>query len=231
MRGSGSLKRVLSKLQQGLKSFQAWQTVESPSKLTHVFVAKGFNSLESVGWRPPFCTMWALHGLLAYPHDMAAGFPRAMIHLTETETQRERGTGVAGHRSKLQCLLGYRLRIIDFMLFSGSESLKLPHTQGEGKLNATEWKIKECVDIVSNHHNQLRVLIASYRNPTSKWNKHQWEFICSPNEKTLQVDKLCESFVQSSGSISLILFVLNHPQAGFLPEKYDCRNSRPHVCA
>ena len=42
--------------------------------------------------------MWALHGLLAYPHDMAAGFPRAMIHLTETETQRERGTGVPSIR-------------------------------------------------------------------------------------------------------------------------------------
>ena len=99
------------------------------------------------------------------------------------------------------------------------------------ELNWTEWKIKEFVDIVLNHWNQLRVLTASYRNPTSKWNKHQWEFICSPNEKTLQVDKLCASFVQSSGSSSPILCVLNHPQAGFLPAKYDCRNSGPHVCA
>ena len=87
-------------------------------------LATGFNSLESVGCRPLFCTMWALHGLLACPPDMAAGFPRAKIHPTETEMQKERD-GSAGHRRKSQCLLGCRLRI------NRLYAIKSSHTQGE----------------------------------------------------------------------------------------------------
>lgn len=96
--------------------------------------------------------------------------------------QKER-TGVVGH-GKLQRLFGCRLRIIDFMLFSGSESLKPPHTQGEGEIKCHQMKNQRICGHSLNPPQSVESLNCKLpRSPTSKWNKHQWEFICSLNEK------------------------------------------------